>query len=80
MFDTTAQLGKTFFEYLWRLFGIYVPGFSFTFGQMWLGVAVCSLSLLVLKLFFGLGGRGFSSRTGSTNKAKISENRKRDEY
>lgn len=80
MFETTAQLGQTFFKYLWGLFGIYVPGFSFTFGQMWLGVAVCSLSLLVLKLFFGLGGRGVASRTGSTNKAKISENRKRDEY
>lgn len=80
MFETTAQLGSTLFDYIWGLFGIYVPGFCFTFGQMWIGIAVCSLSLLVLKLFFNIGGRGVSSRTGSTNKAKISDNRKGDEY
>lgn len=80
MFDSTQSLGRAFLEGIWGLFGVYVPGFSFTFGQMWLGVAVCSLSLLVLKLFFGFGGKGVSSRTGSTSNPKISENRKRDEF
>ena len=34
MFETTASLGKALMDGLWSLFGIYVPGFSFTFGQM----------------------------------------------
>lgn len=81
MFDTTAQLGKTFMDGIWRLFDIYVPGFSFTFGQMWLGVALCSISLLVIKLLFGIGGsHGDTPRTGSTNHPKISKERRNDEF
>ena len=40
MFEATAALGKAFVSGVWSLFGIYVPGFSFTFGQLWLGVAL----------------------------------------
>ena len=47
MFETTAQLGKALIDGIWGLFGIYVPGFSFTFGQMWLGVALASISIPV---------------------------------
>ena len=47
MFDTTVQLGKTLMDGIWSLFGIYVPGFSFTFGQMWVGVLLASVSILV---------------------------------
>lgn len=39
MFETTASLGKALIDGVWRLFGVYVPGFSFTFGQLWLGVS-----------------------------------------
>lgn len=81
MFDTTASLGKAFIDGLWGLFGIYVPGFSFTFGQMWLGVLLCSLSILVIKILFGIGGSGGDSpRTGSTNNPKISKERRNDEF
>ena len=48
MFESTAQLGKVFVEGVWSLFGIYVPGFSFTIGQLWIGIALCSLSLSVI--------------------------------
>lgn len=83
MGDATAVLGKTFLSGLWALFGIYVPGFSFTFGQMWLGVLLASISILVVRMMFGFGGSGpggVSSRTGSTNNPKISKERRHDEF
>ena len=81
MFETTAQIGKAFFEGTWRLFGIYVPGFSFTFGQLWLGVAICSISISVINMIFGFGGTGGDKpRTSSTNKPKISKERRNDQF
>ena len=83
MFDTTASLGKALMDGIWSLFGIYVPGFSFTFGQMWLGVLLCSVSILVIRMIFGFGGSGsggISSRTSSTNNPRISKERRRDEF
>lgn len=83
MFDTTASLGKALIDGLWALFGIYVPGFSFTFGQMWLGVLLASISILVVRMIFGFGGggpRGDSPRTSSTNNPKISKERRYDEF
>lgn len=84
MFDTTATLGKALIDGIWSLFGIYVPGFSFTFGQLWLGVAVASVSILVVRMIFGFGGAGGSGgdtpRTSSTNHPKISKERRNDEF
>lgn len=83
MFDTTASLGKALLEGIWSIFGLYVPGFSFTFGQMWLGVLLCSISILVVRLIFGFGGsgsRGDSPRTSSTSRPRISKERRRDEF
>lgn len=83
MFDTTATLGKTLMDGIWSLFGLYVPGFSFTFGQMWLGVLLCSVSILVIRMIFGFGGSGssgVSSRTSSTNNPRISKERRHDEF
>ena len=80
MFETTASLGKALIDGVWRLFGVYVPGFSFTFGQLWLGAALASISLLVVKLLFGIGGSGGeSSRTSSTSNPKISKERRHDD-
>ena len=82
MFETTASLGKALMDGLWSLFGIYVPGFSFTFGQMWLAVALASISILVIKFIFGFSGgsRSFGPRTGSTSRPKISKERRHDEF
>lgn len=81
MFEETATLGKTLLDGVWKLFGVYVPGFSLTFGQLWLGVTLASVSLLVVRLLFGVGGSGgVSSRTSSTNDPKISKERRRDEF
>lgn len=83
MFDTTVELGKALVEGIWSIFGLYVPGFSFTFGQMWLGVLLCSVSIVVVRLIFGFGGSGsggVSSRTSSTSSPKISKERRHDEF
>lgn len=76
----TSSLAKTVFNGVWGLTDIYVPGFNFTIRQMWLGVVICSISVMIIKHLFNLGCSGVSSRTGSTNKPKISDERKRDEY
>lgn len=83
MADTTASLGKALMDGIWSLFGISVPGFNFTFGQMWLGVLLCSVSILVIRMIFGFGGSGpggISPRTSSTNNPRISKERRRDEF
>lgn len=80
MLETTAQLGAALLSGVWELFGVTVPGFTFSFGQMYLGIAICSISLLVVKLLFGIGGGGDTPRTGSTSNPKISKERRNDEF
>lgn len=83
MFAATAELGQALMSGIWSLFGLYVPGFSFTFGQMWLGVLLASVSILVIRMLFGFGGSassGVSSRTSSTNHPRISKERRRDQF
>ena len=81
MLETTAELGRIFLTGIWELFAVPVPGFDFTFGGLWLGVLLCSISLLVVRLLFGIGSRGGeSSRTGSTSHPKISKERRNDEF
>ena len=82
MFEETAALGQALLSGVWSLFGIYVPGFGFTFGQLWLGVLLASLSVLVIKflLGFGSGSSGDSTRTSSTDNPKISKERRHDEF
>ena len=82
MLESTAQLGGYVLSQCWRFFDIQVPGFSFTFGQMAFGIALCVISLLVLKVFFGIGGRGAGMvyRSASSRRHKVSDARKGDEY
>ena len=61
MLESTASLGQAVIAGVWDLFSTPVPGFTFTFRQMWLGFAVCSLSLLLLKYLLGGGGSSGSS-------------------
>jgi len=82
MTDAAAALGKALIGGIWSLFVISVPGFSFTFGQLWLGVLLASVSVLVVRMLFGFGGgqRGDSPRTSSTNSPRISKERRHDEF
>lgn len=83
MSDVAETIGKTFMDGIWSIFAIPVPGFNFTFGQMWLGVLLASVSILVIRIIFGFGASGsggISSRTSSTSNPKISKERQSDEF
>ena len=81
MSESTASLGQAILSSVWGLFGVAVPGFGFTIGEMYLGLILCSVSILVVKLLFGIGGGGGESpRTGSTNNPRISKERRNDEF
>lgn len=82
MSEDVFAMGQAFMSGTWKLFGIYVPGFGFTFGGMLIGIALVSLSLSVIYMLFGFGRRGgaVSARSGSTNKAKISKERENDDH
>lgn len=73
-------LGQAILTAAWGLFSVPVPGLGLTVGELSIGVALLSVSLLVAKVFFGLGGHGETPRTGSTNNPKISKERSRDEF
>lgn len=82
MLETTASLGKALIDGIWSMFGITVPGFDFTFGQMWIAVLLASISILAVKFVFGFGAgsNGDTPRTSSTNNPKISKERRDDEF
>ena len=80
VFPEVTKIGKTFLSASWKMFNVQVPGFQFSFGQMYLGIALCSLSLTVAGLIFGIRFGGDSPRTSSTDHPKISKERRNDEY
>lgn len=80
MFESTAELGAFVLGQSWQFFNIQVPGFNFTFAQMAFGIAICTISLLVLRVMFGIGGRGLAYRVGNSRRHKVSDERKGDEY
>lgn len=81
MLADAATLGSFVLSECWKFFHIQVPGFGFTFAQMAFGIAICIISLMVLKVFFGIGGRagGMVYRAASSRRHKISAERKGDE-
>lgn len=81
MLEATAALGQAFFSGIWSLFDISFPGFDFTFRQFWIAVALCGLSIRVVRMIFGFGGSGGDTpRTNSTDNPKISKERRHDEF
>lgn len=80
MSEFAASLGQTFFAEIWNLFDILVPGFDFTIRQLWIAVALCSLSLWVIRQIFGGSSGGDAPRTSSTDRPKISRERRHDEF
>ncbi len=81
MSDGFVALAQTWLSWTWSLFALEIPGLGLSVGALSIGVALMSISLLVAKQFFGLGGHGGESpRTGSTRNPKISDRRKGDEF
>lgn len=81
MLESTAALGQALMSGIWSLFDIQFPGFNFTFRQFWIAVALCGLSIRVIRVIFNFGGSGGeSSRSSSTRNPKISKERRNDEF
>ncbi len=81
MLESTAALGQALFTGIWNLFDNQFPGFNFTFRQFWIAVALCGLSIRVIRVIFSFGGSGGeSTRSSSTRNPKISKERRHDEF
>lgn len=81
MTDAAGSFLQLFFSGVWQLFSIQVPGLTFSFGSMYLGLAAISISVYVLRAIFGGGhSRGVSYRAGSSRRPKVSEARRHDQY
>jgi len=81
MSESTAALGQALFSGIWDLFDIQFPGFNFTFHQFWIAVALCGLSIRVIRMIFNFGGTGGDTpRSSSTDNPKISKERRHDEF
>ena len=78
MLESTAALGQALMSGIWKLFDVQFPGFNFTFRQFWIAVAVCGLSIRVIRVIFNFGGE--SPRSSSTRTPKISKERRHDEF
>lgn len=79
--ESTAALGQAIFAGVWQLFDIQYPGFNFTYGQFWIAVALCGLSIRVVRIIFSFGGTGGDTpRSSSTSNPKISKERRHDEF
>lgn len=79
--ESTAALGQALFTGIWNLFDVQFPGFNFTFRQFWIAVALCGLSIRVIRVIFNFGGSGGDTpRTSSTDNPKISKERRHDEF
>lgn len=81
MLESTAALGQALIVGIWNLFDIQFPGFNFTFRQFWIAVALCGLSIRVIRFIFGFGSSGGDApRSSSTSNPKISQERRHDEF
>lgn len=79
MSDSVLSLGAALVAGWWSTFDIPVPGFGFTFKQMYLGIAVCMISVIAFRVILGLGNGSTSYRSGTSRKPKISKERSKDE-
>lgn len=76
-----ANVVTTLLALVWNYFSIEVPGFSFSFGDMFLGSAVISIAILMYKSSFGVdGGSTAGHRAGSGRRGKVSKERRNDRF
>lgn len=81
MTEAAGSFLQLFFSSVWSLFDIQVPGLTFSFGSMYLGLAVISISVYILRSVFGGGhDRSESYRSGGSRRPKVSDARRRDQY
>ena len=74
-----ANLVSTIFDGVWGLFSIRWPGFSFTFGQVFLAVMLSGAALNAFCRMAGVSPTGFWKSVGGNNRRiKISKERSGD--
>lgn len=74
------EIVQSVFASVWSFFtDITVPGLGVSFAALFLAVVLVKLSLAVLRHGFGIGNES-GYRSGSTRNAKISNERKGDEF
>ena len=80
----------TFLANVWELFtSVTVPGLNITFGEMWLGIFVVGVSIMILRPLLGIGGslghdaanifRGAAKRGYDRSYTKYRKDRERKE-
>lgn len=80
MTESAGAFLQAFLSGVWQLFDIQVPGLTFSFGSMYLGLAVISISIYVLRTIFGGGSHDESYRAGGSRRPKVSDARRHDQY
>lgn len=72
---------RSMISLVWGLFnGVTVPGTKFSFGDLFLSTFLIGISISIIQHGLGFGGNGSGYRSGSTNKPKISKERKGDTH
>ena len=75
------EILQSFFTSVLGLFtGTKLPAIGISAGALFLAVILVKLSLSLIHHGFGVGNGGSDYRSGSSRKAKISDERKGDEY
>lgn len=70
---------KTLFDGIWGLFSLHWPGFSFTYGHVFLAGLLASGALGIFMSMLGVSITGaFTTRGGNNGKIKISTSRRSD--
>lgn len=77
MFDDTVSLMRFVIDSAWSFFSICFPGTSFTFGSILISLLIISISLMIFRALFGVGGGDY--RSCSTDNPKISDERRYDD-
>lgn len=72
---------SSIFVPVWRIFTeTPVPGLGISFGDLLLAQILIGIAIAILRSALGVGGDGTSYRSGSSKSARISDERKGDEF
>lgn len=77
MLSDSAAFLQSLISFWWSILDTPVPGMTFTYKDLFLGLAVVNIGLLLLRFTFGVGH--YSYRSGGGGKAKVSNNRRNDQ-
>ena len=77
MLPDSAAFLQSLISFWWSLLDTPVPGMAFTYKDMFLGLAVVNVGIVLLRAAFSVGH--YSYRSGRGGKAKVSSSRRNDQ-